>query len=260
MPTIEYRRSRPEDCAEILEVLTKGKGARAIEAYAATFDWKYGGQNPHDDGRPPFWVVTVDGAIGGVNGLMPAKIRYRGERLLAVWSCDTAVLARHRGQGLGKGLLTRLSAEAEVVLGYGIGDMSDPILSRLGWELEHPRGLFFYVAEKGAKGFVKNMRSSVVRFALGRTRAGGIDVTARTDGVLRRRGRRAVGGQRARSSLRRRARRRLPRLALRASPAAPLRGVPRAAARPPRGRADRAARSRRVGDCRLLRSRRCARD
>jgi GNAT superfamily N-acetyltransferase len=185
MPTIEYRRSRPEDRDAILEVLAEGSTARQIEARAALFDWQFGGRNPHDDGRPPFWVVTVDGAIGGVNGLMPVKIRYRGEPLLAVWSCETAVLTRHRGQGLGKGLLQRISAEAEVVLGYGISDMSEPILAKLGWEQGHDvRGLFFYVAEEGAKGLIKNARSSLVRLALGRTKADGIEVTTREDGVF----------------------------------------------------------------------------
>jgi GNAT superfamily N-acetyltransferase len=177
MVTTEYRKSRPEDRAAIFAVLNEGKDQAYIKAREGTFDCQFGSANPHGDGTAAIWVVTVDGEIAGVNGLMPAKIRYQKEPVSAVWSCDTAVSSRFRGQGLGKGLLARASAEAEVVMGYGISDMSDPILSRMGWELvPEARGFFFYVAEEGAKGLLKNARSSLVRLARGPAKSGDIEI------------------------------------------------------------------------------------
>jgi GNAT superfamily N-acetyltransferase len=175
--TTEYRKSRPEDRAAILQVLDESKDQAHIEAHQGTFDYQFGAENPHGDGIGALWVVTVDGEIAGVNGLMPAKIRYQKESIDAVWSCDTAVSSRFRGKGLGKGLLARVSAGAEVVMGYGISDMSDPILSKMGWDLvPEARGFFFYVAEEGAKGLIKNARSSLVRLALGPSKSGEIEV------------------------------------------------------------------------------------
>lgn len=177
MTTTEYRKSRFEDRAAILEVLNEGRDQAHIEARESTFDFQFGAENPHGDGTGALLVVTVDGEIAGVNGLMPAKIRYRKEPVNAVWSCDTAVSTRFRGKGLGRGLFVRVSAEAEVVMGYGISDMSDPILEKLGWDLGHEaRGFFFYVAEEGAKGLLKNVRSSLVRLALGPSKSGDIEV------------------------------------------------------------------------------------
>ena len=69
------------------------------------------------------------------------------------------------------------SAEAEVVMGYGISDMSNPILEKMGWDLGHEaRGFFFYVAEEGPKGLVKNVRSSLVRLALGPSKSGEFEI------------------------------------------------------------------------------------
>jgi len=177
LTTTEYRKSRPEDRAAIFAVLNEDKDQAHIEAREGTFDCQFGAENPHGDGTGALWVVTVDGEIAGVNGLMPAKIRYQKEAVDAVWSCDTAVSSRFRGKGLGKGLLARVSAEAEVVMGYGISDMSDPILNKMGWELvPEARGFFFYVAEEGAKGLIKNARSSLVRLALGPAKSAEIEV------------------------------------------------------------------------------------
>jgi GNAT superfamily N-acetyltransferase len=180
MPTIAYQKSRPEDRAAVLGALAEGQSPAEIARREGVFDWQFGGENPHSDGRAPFWLALEDGQIAGVNGLLPVKIRYRKEPVLAVWSCDTIVYERHRGKGIGKGLLGRISAEADVVLGYGIGDMSDPILVKLGWELGRDlRGFFFYANEEGPKGLVKNVRSRLMRLALGRPADGAIDVVKR---------------------------------------------------------------------------------
>ena len=182
MGDVEYRRSRPEDRAAILGLLAEGKPAAIVQARAVDFDWQHGGQNPHTDGRPPFWVATVDGEVVGANGMMPVHVRLEGEPALGVWSCDTIVSPAHRGKGIGKALLERVSAEADVVLGYGISNMSNPILEKLGWESSTElRGLFHHVHEHGALGLVRNARTALDKLThagLGRRdRLAAVDVT-----------------------------------------------------------------------------------
>ena len=76
----------------------------------------------------------------------------------------TLVLEKFRGLGIGKGLLIRVSQEESVVLGYGISDMSDPILARLGWvSFDGVMGLYYSINEMGPKGAIKNLASSVLR-------------------------------------------------------------------------------------------------
>ena len=185
MSTIEYRKSRPEDRAAILGILDEDKAQAEIDARARTFDWQFGANTPQDDRTGAFWIVTVDGEIAGVNGLMPVKVRYRQQPVEAVWSCDTAVSPRFRGKGLGKGLVVNVSAEAEVVLGYGISDMSDPILDKQGWDLGRDvKGFFFHVAETGAKGMLKNTRSGLMRLALGLSKRDAMEIEIRDRDVF----------------------------------------------------------------------------
>ncbi|MES2090619.1 MAG: hypothetical protein V4532_11665, partial [Pseudomonadota bacterium] len=165
MANIEFRKSTPADRGRILEILRVNAPHVPQELRVKLFDWQFGHANPHSDGRATFWLAVVDGEVSGVNGLVPVKLRYKGQNLLGAWSCDTLVPETHRGMGLGKGLLAKMSQEAAVVMAYGISDMSDTILVKLGWEINPDcRGLFYYVAEKGLKGLIKNTRSALPRW------------------------------------------------------------------------------------------------
>lgn len=164
MTEVTYRLSEPADKPAILGVLRQN--APGIDEWlrSAVFDWQFGPANTLVQGRPSFWIATVNGEVAGVNGMMPVNAWVCGQRSAALWSCDTLVLEKFRGLGIGKGLLQRVSEHAPLALGYGISDMSDPILAKVGWEAyDGVTGFYYSVSETGAKGAVKNLASSVLR-------------------------------------------------------------------------------------------------
>ena len=157
----ELRDYMPEDRTTVIDLLAQGRPAHYQRMKEAVFDWQFRG-NPHDDGSAPLVVGTVGDEIVAVNGFMPVQLRYQGKTVQASWSCDTFVSSRLRGWGFGKQLIRRVSERAPVMLGYGISDMSDPILEKNGWAL-HPalRVLFFHVSEPGFKGTLKDLCTQV---------------------------------------------------------------------------------------------------
>lgn len=164
MTEVIYRRSEPGDKSAILGVLRQNAPGIDEALRSAIFDWQFGDANVLVQGRPAFWVATVNDEVAGVNGMMPVQTWIRGQQVPSIWSCDTLVLEKFRGLGIGKGLLQRVSQEAPVVLGYGISDMSDPILAKVGWDpFDGVMGLYYSINEPGAKGTIKNIASSVLR-------------------------------------------------------------------------------------------------
>lgn len=159
---IEFRAYRPEDRAQILALLAIGRPPTYPPAKAAVFDWQFAG-NPLAAAHPPYLVGTLGDEIVAVNGLVPVHVRFGGARHVACWSLDTYVSAAHRGRGFGKALIARMSREAPVMLGFGISDMSDPILEKAGWRSDPAEVRFFYAKETGLKGFAKNLRSRRAR-------------------------------------------------------------------------------------------------
>jgi GNAT superfamily N-acetyltransferase len=154
---IVFRDYRPEDRRTIIALLSKGRPADYLSQKEAVFDWQFFG-NPESKDRSPFVVGTLGDEIVAVNGILPVSIRFGGERLVASWSLDTYVSADHRGRGFGKALIARVSSAAPVMLGFGISDMSDPILAKAGWTLDASMATMFYHAnEIGLKGFAKNL-------------------------------------------------------------------------------------------------------
>lgn len=162
MQSVKYRYAEREDKEAILAVLQANAPAIPCEIRSQLFDWQFGGANPIAHEHPSFWLCEVDGVVAGVNGLMPIDLRFEGQVLRAIWSCDTLVSDQYRGLGIGKGLLTQVSKVLPVVLGFGISDLSDPILAKLGW---HPyTGVtthFYYGQEPGLRGGVKNLISAM---------------------------------------------------------------------------------------------------
>ena len=164
MTEVIYRRSEPADKSAILGVLRQNAPGIDESLRSAIFDWQFGEANVLVQGLPAFWVATVNGEVAGVNGMMPVQTWIRGQRVPAIWSCDTLVLEKFRGLGIGKGLLQRVSQEASLVLSYGISDMSDPILAKVGWApFDGVMGLYYSINESGTKGTIKNLASSVLR-------------------------------------------------------------------------------------------------
>jgi GNAT superfamily N-acetyltransferase len=160
---LHFRDYEAADRAAVIALLSEGRAPSYRRMKSAIFDWQFTA-NPHDDGRTPFIVGTLDGEIVAVNGLMPVAIRYQDKALRACWSCDTYVAASLRGCGVGKKLIARATARAQVMLGYGISDMSDPLLERQGWSL-HPAtwSLFFHSHEPGLTGKLKDLCSRAKR-------------------------------------------------------------------------------------------------
>ncbi len=154
---MELRDYRPTDRASVLALLARGRPASYATEKAAVFDWQFFG-NPESVGRSPFVIGTFAGGMVAVNGLVPVSIRFGGERVAACWSLDTFVSAEVRGRGFGKALLANVTRSAPVVLGFGISDLSDPILERCGWGLDPAMAtLFYHSNEVGLKGIAKNL-------------------------------------------------------------------------------------------------------
>ena len=161
---LSFRAFEPADSSEVVKLLSIGRPTGYEDLKSAIFDWQFH-ENPHSDGRSPFFVGVIDdGTIVALNGIMPARIQFQHQAMLACWSCDTYVAPDYRGQGFGKELARRVSNVAPIMLGYGISDMSDPILHKYDWLL-HPHVvlLFYHVAESGLTGRLKNFGSRLTR-------------------------------------------------------------------------------------------------
>jgi GNAT superfamily N-acetyltransferase len=158
---IRFREYEPRDRATIIDLLAQGRPDEYRPMKEAIFDWQFG-KNPDAGSASPFLVGTVDGEVVAINGFMPVRIRYKDIPVHATWSCDTYVSSKFRGRGFGKELIRRVSRNAPVMLGYGISDMSDPILERESWVLNPAsRVLFFHVSEPGFRGTLKDLCTQV---------------------------------------------------------------------------------------------------
>ncbi len=158
---VRFREFDLADETEVVRLLSMGRPEAYGPLKAKVFEWQFL-KNPHSDGRCPFLVGELDGEVIALNGFMPARLRFHGRPIEACWSCDTYVSVEHRRKGIGKQLLARVTHAAPLMLGYGISDMSDPILETFGWRLH--RGLevvFFHLAERGMKGRIKNAASRI---------------------------------------------------------------------------------------------------
>jgi hypothetical protein len=132
-------------------------------AKRATFDWQFC-DNPHNDGRSPFFLAIADAEVVGVNGMMPIRIIHRGAHRMAGWSCDSRVSDRFRGRGIVVELVRRQQDEVGIMLGYGITDSMDRALTKVGWDTSRElAAYFFYAHEPGAKGALKNLRTRIYR-------------------------------------------------------------------------------------------------
>ena len=161
---VSYRQTEPADKPAILAILRQNAPGIPESLRSAIFDWQFGADYVLAQGQSTFWVATVNGEVAGVNGMMPVRLWSRDQEVPAIWSCDTVVLEKFRGLGIGKELLQRVSNHAPVVMGYGISDMSDPILAKGGWlPFDGVIGLFCSINEVGVKGHLKNMASTLMR-------------------------------------------------------------------------------------------------
>jgi GNAT superfamily N-acetyltransferase len=173
---LELRDYHSGDEDEILALLAQGRPPSYSSEKAVVFDWEFLG-NPAATGRSPFVVGTLDGQIVAVNGLLPVRVRFGGEPAEGCWSIDTYVSADHRGRGFGRALVARVSQIAPVVLGFGISDMSDPILETCGWVLDPSMAtLFYHSHEVGLKGMAKNLLTRSSRSLRARKAAARADI------------------------------------------------------------------------------------
>ena len=180
--TLSFRSFEAADRDEVVNLLSIGRPPAYLSLKAAIFDWQFQG-NPHSDGRSPFLVGVLDDdrdgdGIVALNGFMPVQIRFHHEPMLASWSCDTYVSPSYRGRGFGKDLLNHVSNAAPIMLGYGISNMSDPILAHQNWPL-HPdiALLFCHVAEEGITGRFKNIGSRLSRIRSGHAHPFSTEIT-----------------------------------------------------------------------------------
>ena len=183
---LSFRSFEDPDRNEVVNLLSIGRPGY-LSLKSAVFDWQFH-CNPHSDGRSPFLVGVLDdgrddGLIVALNGFMPVQIRFQNQPMLASWSCDTYVSPSYRGRGFGKSLLQHVSNAAPIMLGYGISDMSDPILAQQHWQL-HPDIvlLFCHVAEDGITGRFKNLGSKLGRIRSGPAHPFSTEITCQGDG------------------------------------------------------------------------------
>ena len=159
---LEIRNFEPRDRATAIELLSQDRPAHYRFLKEAVFDWQFGA-NPHDDGGTPFLVGTVDGTIVALIGFMPTKARYKGAALNVCWICDIYVSAKFRGHGFGTQMIIHALNRAAVLMGFGISDMSDPIMDRGSTLCADNRILFFHAREPGLKGTIKTVRTRLMR-------------------------------------------------------------------------------------------------
>jgi len=184
--TLSFRSFEAADRDEVVNLLSIGRPPGYLSLKSTVFDWQFQ-RNPHRDGRSPFLVGVLDdgqdGSIVALNGFMPVQIRFHHQPILASWSCDTYVSPSYRGRGFGKDLLQHVSNAAPIILGYGISDMSDPILAQQNWLL-HPDIvlLFCHVAEEGITGRVKNFGSRLGRIRSGHAHPFSSEITCEDHG------------------------------------------------------------------------------
>ncbi len=147
---------------QLIGLLGRGRSAAYVRTKARIFEWQFA-RNPHDDGRDPFLVAELaPRTLVGLSAVMPARVRFQGERVVACWSCDTCVVPEYRGLGVDEALAVRASRAAPVVLGFGTRGPRDALLDELCWAAGRSVvQLVFHVAERGWLGAARNACSRV---------------------------------------------------------------------------------------------------
>lgn len=164
VPNIEFRSYRPADKGTVISLLATGRHPNYTREKTAVFDWQFAA-NPASDGESPFLIASVGDEVVAINGFVPVKLRVGGRAEQGCWSLDTYVSGKHRGRGIGKALVQRVSVRAPVMLGFGISDMSDPIFEKSGWLLDEQMATcFFHANEPGVRGLGKNLLSRGARW------------------------------------------------------------------------------------------------
>lgn len=133
---VTYATVGSEAREDILRVLGEDRDARWRRDRAAAWSWQFE-RNPHGDGRATFLVALRDGAIVGVDGVMPTRVRAGPRVIPSVWNVDLAVLRNARGAGVGGALMRRIPRLAELSMAYGISDLSEPLFAKQGWRRIH---------------------------------------------------------------------------------------------------------------------------
>lgn len=121
--TPQLERYEPADAAGILSLLGAGASKQRI------LGWQF---DRNDAGG--LTLKNANGRIVGFNGVMPAQLSLAGETRDAIWSCDFAVAADHRRQGLGKRLKQVLQEQHDIVMALGISDAATRLHASQGWQ------------------------------------------------------------------------------------------------------------------------------
>lgn len=128
----------------IIELLGLGLDANYKKWKNAIWDWEFN-ENPFVTDLSPFIVLMNEGKVIGFNGSIPVIVRYKDEKINALWSCDTILDQKFRGKGYGKKLLHAIQVNKPLVLGLGISDAAAPILRKNGWKVNREIDEFMYV-------------------------------------------------------------------------------------------------------------------
>ena len=175
--TVTFRDFRPDDRDPLIQLMGEGRHAGYRDSKRALFNWQFF-DAPGARQRSPFIVGIAEDRIVAANGFMPVRLKVGADRVDGAWSCDTFVSPTMRGVGLGKQLVSRVSASHPIVLGYGISDMSDPIFEKFGWWLDATLLTYFLpVDERGMRGLAKQVRSKMQRALRGRTTDSSLEIT-----------------------------------------------------------------------------------
>lgn len=98
----------------------------------ALWQWQFE-QNPWGEDFEPIVVVDDNDRVLGFNGVMPVHVWIDGKLQTYVWSCDFYVLSECRGQGIGQLIKHQLQEKHPHMMAFGVSDMADRVLKKMGW-------------------------------------------------------------------------------------------------------------------------------
>lgn len=95
--------------------------------------------------QPVILRESETGDVVGFNGVMPVRVRYRGNEVTGCWSCDFHVRSDMRGQGVGRQVKEALHDRYPLLMTFGVSASAAKVLPRVGWragdEVTHLRRL-----------------------------------------------------------------------------------------------------------------------
>jgi GNAT superfamily N-acetyltransferase len=117
----------------LLSGLPPGEADTAFPIRLERWRWQYYENPSNPEGQPVLWVAEADGSVGGVIGLLVARLRTPKGIVEAAWGNDLIVGKEMRGTGLGRKLDEKWQHTLSVALGRGWSERAYAIHMKLGF-------------------------------------------------------------------------------------------------------------------------------